>query len=109
MKRYLKEIIFIMLELLMFYVFPLSAGPTDAMGMVFIIIFATFLFSVVLGAISPNKIKFLYPFAVAVIFLPSIPIYYNSSALVHSVWYLVISTIGLLLGSGIRFLYLKLK
>ena len=77
-----------MLQLFMFYIFPLFAGPTDAMGMVFLIVVATFLLSFVLGAISNRKGKFLYPLAIAVLFIPSVFIYYNESALVYSLWYL---------------------
>lgn len=83
----------------MFYIFPLFAGPTDAMGMVFLIILATLLLSIIIGSISKEKIKYLYPLIVAILFIPSIFIYYNESALIHSVWYLVISTIGLVLGT----------
>ena len=38
MKKYLKEIIIFLLQLFMFYIFPLFAGPTDVMGMVLLII-----------------------------------------------------------------------
>ncbi len=102
MKKHLKEIIITALQLFMFYIFPLFAGPTDAMGMVFLIIVATFILSVTLSAITSHKLKYLYPFAVAVFFLPSVFIYYNFSALVHSVWYLVISAFGILIGAVIN-------
>mgnify|MGYP003398363102 CR=1 FL=1 len=38
MKRYIKEIIILTIQLFMFYIFPLFAGPTDAMGMVVLIL-----------------------------------------------------------------------
>lgn len=82
----------------MFYIFPLFAGPTDAMGMVLLILLATFFISVFLGIISKKKIKYLYPLIIAILFIPSIFIYYNDSALIYSMWYFVISTIGLLFG-----------
>jgi len=99
MKNYIKEIILLLIQLFMFYIFPLFAGPTDAMGMVFLIIISTFILSILMGIISKEKIKYLYPVIVSILFMPSIFIYYNSSAFVHSLWYLVISTIGLLLGT----------
>ncbi len=101
MKKHLKEIIVLLLQLFMFYIFPLFAGPTDAMGMVFLIIIATFLLSIIIGSISKEKIKYLYPIITAVLFIPSVFIHYNESALIHSVWYLVISTGGLLIGTVI--------
>ena len=99
MKRYLKEIIILLLQLFMFYIFPLFAGPTDAMGMVLLIILSTFVLSFVLGCISKERIKYLYPVIISILFIPSVFIYYNESALIHSIWYLVISSVGLLIGT----------
>ncbi len=104
MKRYLKEAIILILQLIMFYLFPLFAGPTDAIGMVVLIILSTFVLSLVLGSISQNKVKFLYPIITAIVFIPSVFIYYNESALIHSVWYLVISLLGLVSGALTRFI-----
>ena len=38
MKKYLKEILILLIQLFMFYVFPLFAGPTDVMGMIVLLI-----------------------------------------------------------------------
>lgn len=102
MKKYLKEIIIVILQLFMFYIFPVFAGPTDAMGMVVLIIIATFILSLLLGIVSKSGIKYFYPALIAVLFVPSVFIYYNVSALIHAVWYLVISLAGLLLGAFIN-------
>lgn len=104
MKKCIKEMVVLLIQWFMFYVFPLFAGPTDAMGMVFLIILATILLSIVLGVLSNKKIKYLYPVVIAVLFIPSVFIYYNESAMIHSVWYLVVSTIGLLFGAIIHIL-----
>lgn len=101
MKRFVKEIIILIIQLFMFYIFPLFAGPTDAMGMVFLIIVTTFILSIIIGSISKEKIKYLYPIVIAILFIPSVFIYYNESALVHAVWYLIVSFIGLILGTVI--------
>ncbi len=106
MKKYLKEIIIFSLQVLIFYILPLFAGPTDIMGLVLIIIFSTFALSLVLGAISGNLVKYFYPLATSAVFIPSVFIYYNSSALVHSLWYLVISLVGMAIGTGIYYLSL---
>ena len=98
MKRYLKEIIVLIVQLIMFYLFPLTAGPTDVMGMIIILIMSVFILSIIIGALSNEKFKYLYPIIVAILFIPSIFIYYNDSALIHAVWYLIISCIGLLIG-----------
>ena len=98
MKKYLKEIITLLIQILMFYIFPLFAGPTDIMGMVVLMLLATLFLSLILTIISKEKIKYLYPLVVAIIFIPSIFIYYNESALIHSLWYLVSSLLGTILG-----------
>ena len=103
-KKYTIEMVIMSVQLFMFYIFPLFAGPTDAMGMVFLILCSVFVFAMLEGAFSPRKIKFAWPFAVSLLFLPSVPIWYNSSAFVHALWYLVISAVGLALGCFIRWI-----
>jgi len=107
MKKYLKEIIILIIQLLVFYLLPLFAGPTDAMGMVFLIIISVFILGLTIGTISNQKIKYLYPLIISILFIPSVFIYYNESALVHAVWYFVISYIGLLIGSIINLIVNK--
>lgn len=102
MKRFKKEIIVLVIQMFMFYIFPLFAGPTDAIGMVFLILIATLILSIIIASISKEKIKYLYPIIIAIFFMPSIFIYYNESALIHSVWYLVTSYIGIILGTIIK-------
>lgn len=102
MKKYLTELIILLIQLFIFYLFPLFAGPTDAMGMVVIIILVTFILSNILSSISKNKIKYLYPVIVAIIFIPSVFIYYNESAIIHSIWYLIDSMIGIIIGTIIN-------
>lgn len=107
MKKYLKEIIVLLLQLFMFYIFPLFAGPTDAIGMVLLIILATLILSFILGIISNTKIKFCYPIIISFLFIPTIWIYYNKSAFIHFVWYLLISSVGLLIGTIINKIIIK--
>ncbi len=102
MKKYIKEIIILIIQLLMFYILPLSAGPADTMGLIVLIIISVLVLSIILGVISKEKIKYLYPIVIAILFIPSVFIYYNDSALVHSLWYLIISIIGLSIGMVIR-------
>ena len=109
MRFYIKEIIVMLLQLFMFYVFPLFAGPTDAIGMVVLIILATFLFSIVLGLISDKKMKYVYPVITAIVFVPSVFIYYNETEMIHSMWYLVVSSIGMIIGTILRKLIFRNK
>jgi len=101
-RKYTKEIIIFVIQLLVYYLIPPFALPFGAMGMVLMIILLTLALSCLLGALSSSKLKFFYPIAVAAVFIPSVFIYYNESALVHALWYLVVSLIGVLFGSGIR-------
>ena len=109
MKRYIKELAILTVQLFLFYLLPLFAGPTDAMGMVVLMLLGTLTLSLALGAVSRSPFKWGYPALCAVLFLPSIPLYYNFSALIHTVWYLVIAAGGLLLGSGAGALVQKLR
>ena len=108
MKKYEKELILLALQVFMFYIFPLFAGPTDVMGMVFILIVSTFAIGYFAGMLSRLEWKWVWPAVVSLLFLPTIPIYYNFTALVHATWYLVISAAGMLLGWLIRKLF-KMK
>ena len=109
MKKYIKEFLILLFQVYMFYIFPLFAGPDDAMGMVFLMLLATCVLSLVLGLVSPGMLKWGYPAACALLFLPTVPIYYNSSALVHGTWYLAVSVVGLLAGSGLAALWRTLR
>ena len=98
MKIYLKEIIILLIQLFMFYLYPLYAIRIDPIGMVLIMLFVTILLSLIIGIISNKKMKYLYPFVISLLFIPSVFIYYNGSALVHSLWYFIVSLFGLFLG-----------
>lgn len=107
MKKYLKEIIILVIQLLTFYILPLSAGPTDTMGLIVLIILITFNISLLLGILSNNNIKYIYPLVITILFIPTIFIYYNDSALVHSLWYFIISLFAIIVGSAIKKVLIK--
>ena len=108
MKNYIKEIIILIIQLFMFYIFPLFAGPTDAMGMVFLIWLSTMFLAIIITIISSKKVKYFYPIVIAILFIPSVFIYYNESALIHSLWYLISSSIGMLIGIVISVIVKKI-
>lgn len=107
MKKYLKEIIVCLLQMFVFYLLPKAMGNIRALGMVFLLLLITFVLSIVIGVISKNKIKYCYPILIALLFIPTIWIYYNESALIHSLWYCVISSIGLIIGITINKIFNK--
>ena len=109
MKTNIKELIILIIQILIFYLLPLTAGPADTMGLIVLLLILTFTLAIVLGIISNKKIKYIYPIIVSIVFIPSIFIYYNISASIYILWYLIDSLIGLLLGSIIHVLIKKLK
>jgi len=105
MKKYLIEIIILLIQFFMFYIYPLFSGPTDAMGLVFILILSTFILSLIITIIS--KYKYLYGTVISLLFVPTVFVYYNSSALIHSLWYLVVSYIGTFIGIIFNLIFKK--
>ena len=98
MNKFKKEIIIIMIQLIMFYIYPLFIKLVGPIGMVLIILLVTFILSLIMGTVSKEKIKYFYPFLVSLVFIPTVYIYYNDSALIHSIWYLIVSIVGEFLG-----------
>lgn len=104
MKKYTKELIVLFVQLFMFYVFPLFMYLYEPMGIVFIILLMTFILSIIFSIVSQKKIKYLFPFTISILFVPSVYIYYNESALVHSIWYLITSLLGIFIGNIVNLL-----
>lgn len=101
MKKYLTESIIVIIKILMFYILPLPlfAGSDGVIGMPLLMLLPVLILSFVLGFLSKEKKKFLYPLLTAIVFIPTVFIYYNESALIYSVVYLIISVIGVGTGS----------
>ena len=98
MKRYIKELIITLIQISVFYLLPLLSGVLGSFAMVVLIATATLFLSLVLGVISENMIKYLYPVLVVLLFIPTVFIFPNVSAMIHALWYFIVSLIGLLPG-----------
>ena len=109
MKKFLKEIVILFIQLFMFYIFPLFMYLYGPFGIVVLISSMTLILSTTLSIISKNKIKYLYPFIISILFIPSIYIYYNESALIHCIWYFIVSIVGLFVGVIIKVIISKYK
>lgn len=109
MKKYLKEMIILMIQIVLFYLFPFTAGPTDGMGLVVVLLFSTLMLSVIFGAVSKGKVRIIYPFVVAIVFIPTVYIHYNYTALGYTVWYLIDSYLGVGIGSLIKMIMEHVK
>ena len=98
MKKFWKEILILIIQLFLFYIVPLFKGVAE-MGLVLLLIVGTFILSIIISSVSKEKVKYYYPLVVSILFIPSIFIYYNETALIHIVWYFVDSLIGLVMGT----------
>ncbi len=58
MKKYLKEIIILLMQLFMFYIFPMFTGHTDEMGLVCLILIVTFILSIIVANVLKEKYKY---------------------------------------------------
>ena len=101
MKKFWKEILIVIIQLFLFYIVPLFVGPRDTIGLIFLLIVGTFILSIIIASISKEKVKYFYPLVVAILFIPSIYIYYNETAFIHIVWYFMDSLIGIVIGTVI--------
>lgn len=107
MAKLKKGLVFLVLQLIIFYVLPLFAGPTDVMGLVIIQFAATFVLSIIVGLFSVSDIKFVFPVIATVSFIPAIMIYMNNTAYIYLAFYAVLTVVGVLLGSKVRNLFAK--
>lgn len=102
MRKYWQQLAIAAAQIFMFYLFPLLAKPLGAMGTVLVMLLAAFVLAMLAGRKMPGKVKILYPVFVAVLFVPSVFLYYNESALVQAAWYLVTASAGVLAGTLLR-------
>ncbi len=109
MKKYLKEIIIILIQIGLFYLLPLIIKGDMVIGMILALLLGTFALTLIINVISSNKIKYFYPLIAIIIFIPSVFIYYNSSAWIHVLWYLIDSLFGEVIGICIYKLRTKKK
>ena len=102
MEKLKKNMVFYLLLLIDFYIIPWVIKDTGgAMIVMLVIIPLICLITSVFYGIR-NGFDFLYILSVAIIFTPSIFIFYNSSAWVYAVGYAVIALFGNLIGLPLR-------
>ena len=99
MGKYKKEIAAALIQLAIFWLLPLAMLKVSPMSMVLIMLICTLVLSGYIAGASQSGIKYLFPVFAAAMFLPTVPVYYNSSALIHALWYLTASCIGMAMGA----------
>ena len=93
-----KTILILLIQAAVFYFYPLVADPQFAMDMTFTIIITTFILAIFMGCFAGKKIKKYYPVLVMVMFIPSIFIYYNASAIDMGAICLAVAVAGEIIG-----------
>lgn len=93
---------YLVVNLLTFYILPIIIRDTGTGMLILIIIIPliTLMTSLLYGL--KNSFEWLYPLLVMAIFLPSIFIYYNESALIYTLIYGGLSFLGSFIGSRFK-------
>lgn len=97
--EYKKEKIAVIIQLGIFWLIPLIMLRSGPIFMVLLMLWASFVLSLWLCCGSKNRMKYLFPPVAAVLFLPTVPVYYNSSALMHALWYFIVSCTAFAIGT----------
>ena len=109
MNKIKKGLIFLGIQAVIFYIFPLLAGPTEIIALVLMQFLATFILSIVVGLLTKSEMKFVFPVIATLAFIPVIMILMNNTAYVYLVVYAFITVGGVTIGTGIRKLFVKDK
>lgn len=89
---------YLIMNTVIFYLFPLLMKDTGSGKIILLIIIPLlcFMISYIYGL--KNSFSWIYPLCIALMFTPSILLFYNNSATIYIFIYTLISVIGSLLG-----------
>lgn len=102
MYRINKLLPYLCMLIFIFYVLPLYICDTGSAIFILIIIMPIVSFLIALNYGIKNAFNWLYPLLVMTIFIPSIFIFYNISALIYTLIYGFCSLLGIFIGSKIQ-------
>ena len=102
MEKLKKNMVFYLILLIDFYIIPLLIKDTGSAMAVMLVIIPLICLIISVSYGRRNGFDFCYILSVAIIFTPSIFIFYNSSAWVYVVRYAVIALFGNLIGLPLR-------
>lgn len=102
MEKLKKNWIYYLVILIAFYIVPMLIKDTGS-GM-FILLIVIPLITLITSLIYAlrNTVDFIYPLIVAILFIPTLFIYYNNSAWIYIFVYSMIAVIGELLGKTLQ-------
>ena len=98
MKSYLRMIPYLLVNTLAFYLLPLIMQDTGSAMFVMLVGLPVSCFSTSIVFGARNSFNGFYPLAVALLFTPTIFVFYNESAAFYIVVYGIIALVGNLIG-----------
>lgn len=101
MDKIKKNWIYYLIIFITFYLIPILIKDTGIGIFILLIVCLIILFTSIIYGLS-NKFDFIYPLIVAILFIPTLFIYYNTSAWVYVIAYSMIALIGELLGKTLQ-------
>ena len=102
MEKLKKNWIYYLVILIAFYIVPMLIKDTGSGMFILLIVIPliTLITSLIYGL--RNTVDFIYPLIVAILFIPTLFIYYNNSAWIYIFVYSMIAVIGELLGKTLQ-------
>mgnify|MGYP006983620326 FL=1 len=102
MEKLKKNWIYYLIILIAFYLVPIRITDTGSgMAILLIVIPLIALITSLIYGLR-NTFDFIYPLVVAIMFIPTLFIYYNASAWIYIIGYSLIALIGELLGKALQ-------
>ena len=98
-RRYKWDGLILLLQAVVFYGIPPCLLERDPIGTVLAMVVSTLLLAICLGLLSHNRLRGTYPLLCAVLYLPSVVLFYHRESVVYVIWYFLMSGLGLLMGS----------
>lgn len=92
------DIFLFAIQILIFYLLPLLGAAANEMIIMFAQISVTFLLSMLIGAMSDSRLKYILPVLTTLLYIPSVYIYENYNKVTYVLLYLIFSCVGLLVG-----------
>src|SRR5690606_28080673 len=94
-----KMLSYLLICVIAFYILPLLGEDTGSFILILLLAIPLVCFIASLSYGIKNGFNIIFPLIVGILFIPTIFIYYNSSAWIYIVGYVGISLVGNLLGS----------
>ena len=102
MEKLKKNWIYYLIIFIAFYLIPILIKDTGSGMTILLIVIPLIMFITSLIYGLRNTFDFIYPLIVVILFIPTLFIYYNTSAWVYSISYSMIALIGELLGKTLQ-------